>query len=79
VREAWMQPAGELDVVRRLLKSRGFLYIVHQPPSWTESNGADKFIESVKDALLKSGFTIEKVLSKDLRPVPAVCVVARAT
>jgi hypothetical protein len=32
----------------------------------------------VKDALLKHGFPIEKALSRELRPVLAVCVVARA-
>jgi cyclopropane fatty-acyl-phospholipid synthase-like methyltransferase len=78
VREIWMQPTGELGVVKRLLKPGGSVYLFHQPPSWTESRNPDKFVESVKDALLRNGFTIENVLSRDLQPVPAVCVVARA-
>jgi SAM-dependent methyltransferase len=78
VREIWMQPAGELGAVKRLLKPGGSVYLFHQLPSWRQPRDSNEFVESVKDALLKNGFTIERVLSKDLRPVPAVCIVAGA-
>jgi len=72
----WLQPEDALGVVRRHLAPDGAVYVFwdarHSQPGRARDL-ADRLSERVG----RSGFSVDRVLVKDLRPVPAVCVVGR--
>jgi len=75
----WQQPAIELCMVKGLLRPGGTLYLFHQPPLWHEADGPQEFAERLTGILQDNGFSISEVRFKDLKPVPAVCVIVEAS
>jgi SAM-dependent methyltransferase len=72
----WLQPEEALGVVRRHLAPDGAFYLFwdarHTQPDRARDLG-DRLSEKVRVA----EFSVDRVLVKELRPVPAVCVIAR--
>ena len=71
----WLQPQVALGIVRRHLAPDGTVSLFwdarHSQPDRARDL-ADRLSEKVRLA----GFSVHRVLVKDLRPVPAVCVIA---
>ena len=72
----WLQPKESLRIVRRHLAPDGAFFLFwdarHTQPDRARDLG-DRLSERVGLA----EFSVDHVLVKDLRPVPAVCVIAR--
>ena len=72
----WLKAEAALNVVREHLSRDGGVYIFwdarHSAPDRARDLGNE-----LADRLREGGFSVERVLVKDLRPVPAVCVVGR--
>jgi predicted O-methyltransferase YrrM len=62
-----------LEVVREHLAPSGAVYVFWDA---RRENGTD-LGERLSERLLQGGFAIDRVLVKELRPVPAVCVIGR--
>ena len=72
----WQQPARELGLIKRLLTPEGAVYLFHQPPLASKTQEvADKLTKILQD----HSFSINEVLLKDLKAVPAVCLIAEAS
>jgi SAM-dependent methyltransferase len=72
----WLQPKESLETVRRHLAPDGAFYLfwdARHTPSGRARDLADRLTERIRLA----EFTVSDVLVKDLRPVPAVCVIGR--
>ena len=73
----WLQPERALGIVRRRLAPDGAVYLFwdarHSEPGRARELG-DQLSEKVRSA----GFSVDRVLVKDLHPVPAVCVIAQS-
>jgi ubiquinone/menaquinone biosynthesis C-methylase UbiE len=69
------QPTRELELLRRLLVSRGTVSLFNQPPT---AGKAPALAEKMAEALRVGGFSILQVTLKEMRPAPMACVVARA-
>ena len=72
----WLQPATALGPVLEHLGPDGAVYIFwdarHSAPGRAPDLGNE-----LADQLRKGGFSVDRVLVEDLRPVPAVCVIGR--
>ena len=72
----WLQPKEALGIVRRHLAPDGAVYLFsdarHTQPARVRDL-ADQLSERIRLA----EFSVNQVLVKNLRPVPAVCVIAR--
>src|SRR6266542_4398327 len=72
----WLQPKEALGIVRRHLAPDGAVYLFwdarHTQPGRVRDL-ADRLSERIRLA----EFSVNQVLVKDLRPVPAVCVIGR--
>src|SRR4051812_17453381 len=72
----WLQPEAAFGAVREHLARDGFLYIFwdarHSAPQRARDRGNE-----LADRLREGGFSIDRVLVEDLRPVLAVCVMGR--
>ncbi len=72
----WLQPKDALGIVRRHLAPNGTVYLFwdarHTQPGRTRDL-ADQLTERFRLAR----FSVNQVLIKDLRPTPAVCVIAQ--
>jgi SAM-dependent methyltransferase len=72
----WQQPEAALGAVREHLRRDGNVYIFwdarHSAPERARDLGNE-----LADRLRSGGFSVDRVLLKDLRPVPAVCVIGR--
>src|SRR3954451_23136659 len=72
----WLEPKNALGIVRRHLVPDGAFYLFwdarHTQPGRARDL-ADRLTERVRLA----DFSVDQVLVKDLRPVPAVCVIGR--
>src|SRR5215212_6710397 len=72
----WLQPKAALTAVREHLARNGAVYVFwdarHSAPerAWELGN-------ELADRLREGGFSIDRMLVEDLRPVPAVCVIGR--
>jgi trans-aconitate methyltransferase len=75
----WKQPARALGIVRGLLTPGGAVYLFHQLPAWKETGETRAFSERAADTLRSNGFSVREILAKDLKPTPAVCLVAEAS
>lgn len=72
----WQQPARELGLIKRLLTPGGAVYLFHQPPLASKTPEiADKLTKILQD----HSFAINEVLFKDLKAVPAVCLIAEVS
>jgi SAM-dependent methyltransferase len=73
----WLQPKEALGIVRQHLAPDGTIYIfwdARHAPSGRPRDLADRLSERLRLA----EFSVNQVLVKNLRPVPAVCVIGRA-
>ncbi len=70
----WMDPAAELNEVRRLLRPNGIFYIFHQPPPGHEPT---EYAERFRENLSKNKFEIRDVIFGKFEPIGAVCVISR--
>ena len=72
----WLQPKEAFGIVRRHLAPGGAVYVFwdarHMQPGRVRDL-ADRLSERIRLA----EFSVNQVLVKDLRPVPAVCVIGR--
>jgi hypothetical protein len=72
----WLQPEAALGAVREHLDPGGAVYIFwdarHSAPERARDLGNE-----LADRLREGGFSVDRVLVEDLRPVPAVCVMGR--
>jgi SAM-dependent methyltransferase len=72
----WQQPEAALGAVREHLARDGAVYIFwdarHSAPERARDLGNE-----LADRLREGGFSVDRVLVEDLRPVPAVCVIGR--
>ncbi len=72
----WLQPVEALAAVREHLSRDGAVYIFwdarHSAPDRPQDLGNE-----LADRLREGGFSVDRVLVEDLRPVPAVCVIGR--
>ena len=72
----WLQPEVALGAVRDHLARDGTVSIFwdarHSAPERAENLGNE-----LADRLREGGFSVDRVLVEDLRPVPAVCVMGR--
>src|ERR671911_103389 len=72
----WLQPEAALGAVRQHLGRDGAVYIFwdarHSAPERARDLGNE-----LADRLREGGFSVDRVLVEDLRPVPAVCAIGR--
>ena len=69
----WLAPKEALEVVREHLAPNGAVYVFWDARRQTSTDLGKRLSER----LLEGGFSIDRVLVKRLRPVPAVCVIGR--
>jgi SAM-dependent methyltransferase len=74
----WLRPQAAFGAVHRHLARDGAVYLFwdarHAAPG-----GARELSEEVGEKVRLGGFSVDRVLVQDLRPVPAVCVIGRPT
>jgi SAM-dependent methyltransferase len=72
----WLQPEVALGAIRGHLAHDGAAYIFwdarHSAPERVQDLGSE-----LANRLREGGFSVDRVLVEDLRPVPAVCVIGR--
>ena len=72
----WLQPEAALGAVREHLARDGAVYLFwdarHSAPERARDLGNE-----LADRLREGGFSVDRVLVEDLRPVPAVCAMGR--
>lgn len=69
----WMKAARELAVIKACLMPGGTVYIMNQPPAVSKIQDiANRTAQNLMDA----GFIVKQIIIGDLKPVPAVCVIA---
>ena len=72
----WLQPGAALGAVREHLARDGTAYVFwdarHSAPGRARDLGNE-----LADRLREGGFSVDRVLVEDLRPVPAVCAIGR--
>jgi hypothetical protein len=71
----WLQPAAELEVLRKVLRPKGVACLVYQLPV---ASKMERVTQACSRFLREHGFSGIQVSIKELRPVPAVCISARA-
>ena len=72
----WLQPKEALAIVRRHLAPDGAVYVFWDARHTQGGRGRD-LAERLSERIRLAEFSVDHVLVKDLRPVPAVCVIAR--
>ena len=72
----WLQPKEALRIVRRHLAPEGSVY-VYWDARHTHPGGAHGLADRLSERIRLAEFSVDQVLVKDLRPVPAVCVIGR--
>lgn len=70
----WLQPKEALAVVRRHLTPDGAVYIFWDARH-TQPGRARELADRLSETIRLAEFSVDRVLVKDLRPVPAVCVI----
>jgi hypothetical protein len=71
----WLEPDATLDIVRRHLAPSGTLSVIWDARH-SQPDRAPELAEELGRKVRRAGFTVERMLIQDLRPVPAVCVIA---
>ena len=66
----WKNPALELEIIRKILKPGGSLYIFYQAPFEI----TDKTADPVRNNLTKHSFEITNTILKKMKPTSALCV-----
>jgi SAM-dependent methyltransferase len=72
----WLQPEAALAAVREHLSRNGAVYIFWDARHSAPERARD-LANELGDRLRSGGFSVDRVVVKDLRPVPAVCVIGR--
>lgn len=72
----WRRPEAAFGVVRRHLTQDGTAYLFWDARHFAPERAQDLGNE-LADRLSAGGFSVDRVLVEDLRPVPAVCAVGR--
>jgi hypothetical protein len=72
----WLQPREALGIVRRHLTPGGAVYVFWDARH-TQSGRGSELAERLSERIRLAEFSVNQVLVKDLRPVPAVCVIGR--
>ena len=72
----WLQPKEALAIVRRQLAPDGAVYIFWDARH-TQPGRAHDLAARLSERIGLAEFALDQVLVKDLRPVPAVCVIGR--
>ena len=72
----WLKPEDALGVVRRHLAPEGAVYLFWDARH-TEPGRARDLADRLGEKIRLAGFAVNQVLVKELRPVPAVCVIAQ--
>ena len=72
----WLQPKEALGIVRRHLAPDGAVYLFWDARH-TQPGRASDLADRLSERIRLADFSVHHVLVKDLRPVPAVCVIAR--
>ncbi len=72
----WLQPKEALGIVRQHLAADGAVYIFWDARH-TQPGQARDLADRLSERLRLAEFSVDSVLVKDLRPVPAVCVIGQ--
>src|ERR671921_322744 len=72
----WLQPKDALGIVGRHLAPDGAVYLFWDARH-TRSGRARDLADRLSERIRLAEFSVNEVLVKDLRPVPAVCVIGR--
>jgi ubiquinone/menaquinone biosynthesis C-methylase UbiE len=72
----WLQPKQALGIVGRQLSPDGAVYLFWDARH-TQSGRARDLADQLVERIRLAEFSVSQVLLKELRPVPAVCVVGR--
>jgi len=72
----WLEPESALGVVRGHLAQDGAVYVFWDARHFAAERPRD-LGNKLADRLREGGFSVDRVLVEDLRPVPAVCVMGR--
>jgi SAM-dependent methyltransferase len=72
----WLQPEEAFGAVREHLAPDGAVYVFWDARHFAPER-AQELGNELADRLREGGFSVESVLVKDLRPVPAVCAIGR--
>lgn len=73
----WLQPEDALGIVRRHLAPEGAVYLFWDARH-TQPGRARELADQLSEKGRLAGFSVSRALVEDLRPVPAVCVIAQA-
>jgi SAM-dependent methyltransferase len=71
----WLEPAAELKVLRSILRPRGVLCLVYQPPA---ASKIERITQACSGFLRAHGFADLQVDVEELRPTPALCITSRS-
>ena len=74
----WLQPEAALGAVREHLARDGAVYIFWDARHFGPDRARD-LGDTLADRLREGGFSVDRVLVEELRPVPAVCAIGRPT
>lgn len=70
----WLDPSKELLIVRQLLRPKGALYLIYEPPSPTQLKRiGDKLTRNLE----QGGFALDAAITGRAPSARAVCVIAR--
>src|SRR5919201_1091733 len=72
----WQQPQAALAAVREHLARDGAVYLFWDARHAAPDRAGD-LANELADRLREGGFSVDRVLVEDLRPVPAVCAIGR--
>src|SRR3954453_1724705 len=72
----WLHPTEALGIVRQHLAPDGSVYVFWDARH-TQPGRARDLADRLSERIGLAEFSLNQVLVKDLRPVPAVCVIAR--
>ena len=71
----WLQPTDALGIVGRHLAPDGAVYLFWDARH-TQPGRAHDLADQLSEKVRLAGLSVNRVLVQDLRPVPAVCVIA---
>jgi SAM-dependent methyltransferase len=72
----WLAPDAALGVVRRHLVPDGAFYLFWDARH-TQPGRAGELADGLSEKIRLAKFSVDRVVVRDLRPVPAVCVIAQ--
>jgi hypothetical protein len=71
----WKQPARDLGIVKSVLRPAGTLFLFSQLP-FRKDVRMQEFASMLARVVKEHGFSLKEVVVKDMKPMPAVCVIA---